>query len=111
MSIKVIEPIQNALKCFKSISDFNEYYTNHKDEMNSQTTHKLNKMYEITDGNVKYCISKVQGELSLKRKYYPPNTKETSPTDFNERLVKLEEITHLLSEKINEIIISLTQDQ
>ena len=72
MSVKVLEPITKAIKEFKAISDFNEYYANHKSEMDEMTTQKLNKTYSIVDGGVKYVVTKIKGEISLKRKYVPP---------------------------------------
>ena len=62
MDLKVIEPIKNYIKEFNSPVEFNLWYAKHKDEVDSLTTHKLNKMYKI-DG---YRITKIKGELMLK---------------------------------------------
>ena len=63
MDLKVIEPIKNYLKEFKTVDEFNLYYSKNKDEIDSMTTHKLNKMYHI-DG---YRITKIKGKLCLKK--------------------------------------------
>ena len=62
MDLKVIEPIKNYIKEFNSPVEFNLWYAKHKEEVDSLTTHKLNKMYKI-DG---YRITKIKGELMLK---------------------------------------------
>ena len=61
--IKIIEPIKNYLKEFKTVDEFNLWYNKNKDEIDSLTTHKLNKMYHI-DG---YRITKIKGKLCLKK--------------------------------------------
>ena len=44
-----------------------------KDEIDSQTTHKLNKQYHIKG----YVITKIKGELCLKKPYYPKGSKDS----------------------------------
>ena len=63
MDVKIIEPIKNYLKEFNTTEEFNTFYSVHKDEMDSLTTHKLNKMYHVNG----YRITKIKGELMLKR--------------------------------------------
>ena len=63
MDLKVIEPIKNYLKEFKTVDEFNLWYSKNKDEVDKLTTHKLNKMYKI-DG---YRITKIKGVLMLKK--------------------------------------------
>ena len=62
MDLKVIEPIKNYIKEFNSPVEFNLWYAKHKDEVDSLTTHKLNKLYHIDN----YRITKIKGELMLK---------------------------------------------
>ena len=62
MDLKVIEPIKNYIKEFNSPVEFNLWYAKHKEEVDSLTTHKLNKMYLING----YRITKIKGELMLK---------------------------------------------
>ena len=63
MDVKVVEPIQSPMKEFNNVDEFNLFYHNHKDEMMSTTTHRLNKMYKING----YRITKIRGELCLKK--------------------------------------------
>ena len=63
MDLKVIEPIKNYINEFNSPVEFNLFYAKHKDEIDSLTTHKLNKMYHIEG----YRITKIKGELMLKK--------------------------------------------
>ena len=43
MDLKVIEPVQKPLKEFDSPDEFNIYYHKHKDDIDRQTTHMLNR--------------------------------------------------------------------
>ena len=63
MSLKIIEPIKQYLKVFNSPDEFNIWYTKNKDEVESLTTHKLNKMYKIEG----YRITKIKNVLMLKK--------------------------------------------
>ena len=63
MDLKIIEPIKNYIKEFKTPDEFNLYYSKHKEDIDSMTTHKLNKLYHI-DG---YRITKIKGKLCLKK--------------------------------------------
>ena len=45
MDLKVIEPIKNYLKEFKTVDEFNLWYSKNKEEVDKLTTHKLNKLY------------------------------------------------------------------
>ena len=63
MDLKVIEPIKNYIKEFKTVDEFNLWYSKNKEEVDSLTTHKLNKMYHIEG----YRITKIKGVLMLKK--------------------------------------------
>ena len=63
MDIKILEPIRNYLKEFNTVEEFNNFYSLNKDELDKQTTHKLNKMYHVKG----YRITKIKGELMLKK--------------------------------------------
>ena len=47
MDLKIIEPIQKPLHEFETPDEFNIYYHKHKDEMDKETTHLLNKKFSI----------------------------------------------------------------
>ena len=92
MDLKVIEPIKNYLKEFKTVDEFNLYYSKNKDEIDSMTTHKLNKMYHI-DG---YRITKIKGKLCLKKwekKHKESKHEEEEQLEFYEQ-----EINYLKNE-------------
>ena len=63
MDLKIIGPIKKPLKEFESPDEFNLYYHKHKEEMDSETTHSLNKKFKI-DG---FRITKIKGVLCLKK--------------------------------------------
>lgn len=62
-SIKIIEPIKKCIKTFNTTDEFNLWYMKNKNEIDSLTTHKLNKLYHING----YRITKIKGELKLKK--------------------------------------------
>ncbi len=61
--LKIIEPIRKYSKEFNTPDEFNLWYSKHKREVDSMTTHKLNKLYHING----YRITKIKGTLMLKR--------------------------------------------
>ena len=63
MELKILEPIKNYLKEFNTPEEFNVFYSKNKEELDKNTTHKLNKMYHI----IGYRITKIKGELMLKK--------------------------------------------
>lgn len=69
MDLKIIEPIHSPLKIFDSKENFINFYQTHKSELDSSTTHILNKKYKIEG----YKITKIKGELSLKKSSYGAN--------------------------------------
>ena len=98
MDLKVIEPIKNYIKEFKTIDEFNLWYSKNKEEVDALTTHKLNKMYKI-DG---YRITKIKGVLMLK-KWVDKEEKEIVSTE--ELKKEIDEIRNT----VNKIISFLQQ--
>ena len=104
MDLKVIEPIKNYLKEFKTVDEFNLWYSKNKEEVDKLTTHKLNKMYKI-DG---YRITKIKGVLMLK-KWVEKEEKEIvsktlpSTESIDELRFDLQSKTLSLESEINEI--------
>ena len=86
MTLKIIEPIRDYLKVFNSADEFNIWYTKNKDEVDSLTTHKLNKMYKING----YRITKIKNVLMLKKSSETNNVNNQSannplvPNDLSE---------------------------
>lgn len=80
MEIKIIEPIKNYSKVFNTPEEFNSFYTKNKDDMNSMTTHKLNKMYFIEG----YRITKIKGVLMLKKWDDKDKDKNENDDELNE---------------------------
>ena len=99
MDLKVIEPIKNYLKEFKTVDEFNLYYSKNKDEIDSMTTHKLNKMYHI-DG---YRITKIKGKLCLKK--WEKKDKESN--NENDHLEFYEEEINYLKNEIEKLKITI----
>ncbi len=65
MSLRIIEPVQEYLKVFDTVQDFEKYYAKHRDDIDSDTTHMLNKKYHING----YRITRINHELQLKKDY------------------------------------------
>ena len=82
MDLQVIEPIKHYLKEFNNPVEFNLWYSKNKEEVDKQTTHKLNKMYHING----YRITKIKGVLMLKedRKTKEEDRKHELIDDINE---------------------------
>ena len=99
MDLKIIEPIKNHLKEFKTVDEFNLYYSKNKEEIDSMTTHKLNKMYFING----YRITKIKGKLCLKNHVEKEN-------DESCELNKMKKEINQLKEVINEIIKYINQN-
>ena len=97
MDLKIIQPIEKYLKEFESPEEFNVFYAKNKDEIDSQTTHKLNKQYHIKG----YVITKITGKLCLKKPWIKKNNNESSKTtDFTSLEVRVK----ILEETVNKII-------
>ena len=92
MDIKVIEPIKHYLKEFKTVDEFNLWYSKNKDEVDALTTHKLNKMYHI-DG---HRITKIKGVLMLK-KWVDKGEKTSKTTDIDELRTQVNEIRDVVN--------------
>ena len=105
MDLKVIEPIKNYLKEFKTVDEFNLWYSKNKEEVDKLTTHKLNKMYKI-DG---YRITKIKGVLMLK-KWVEKDEKEIGKA--SPRTESIEELRNEINEIRNTVnkIISFLQE-
>ena len=91
MDLKIIGPIKSPLKEFDSVDEFNIYYHKHKDEMDTETTHSLNKKFKING----YRITKIKGVLCLKKdRIVKPEEEAPSETpsisEIMERIQKLE---------------------
>ena len=105
MTLRIIEPIRDYLKVFNSPDEFNIWYTKNKDEVDSLTTNRLNKLYKING----YRITKIKGTLMLKK---------SSEHDANQNSVisplvpedLLEEIKNIKS-TVNQIIEYLNGNQ
>ncbi len=101
MDLKVIEPIKNYIKEFNSPVEFNLWYAKHKEEVDSLTTHKLNKLYKI-DG---YRITKIKGELMLKvdRKVKGKN-EEAEEENIHDEINELRDEIKNIKETMNKLI-------
>ena len=92
MDLKVIEPIKNYIKEFKTVDEFNLWYSKNKEEVDALTTHKLNKMYHIND----YRITIIKGVLMLK-KWDDKEKKTSKPSDIDELRQQVNEIRDVVN--------------
>ena len=112
MDLKIIGPIKSPLKEFDSVDEFNIYYHKHKEEMDTETTHSLNKKFKING----YRITKIKGVLCLKKdRVVKPDEGQMSPgseiqeapcetptiSEIMERIQKLEETVNKIIDVLN----------
>ena len=95
MDLKIIEPVQRYVKEFESPEEFNVFYAKNRDEIDSQTTHMLNKKYHIKG----LVITKIKGELCLKKPWIKKN-KDTNESDLEVRVKRLEETVNKIIDLI-----------
>jgi hypothetical protein len=98
LNTKIIKPISLMIS-FEDQDEFFDYYNSHKTEMDSLTTHKLNKLFSIEG----YRITKIKNVLKLKQVSISNN-----PTLRNEiienRISVLEDALNRIIEYINSTI-------
>ena len=97
-SIKIIEPIKKCIKTFKTTDEFNLWYIKNKNEIDSLTTHKLNKLYHIEG----YRITKIKGELKLKK--VNEKIKEDKFNEYHEEIDNIKNDIQKIKSTIKEII-------
>ena len=106
MDLKIIGPIKSPLKEFDSVDEFNIYYHKHKEEMDTETTHSLNKKFKING----YRITKIKGVLCLKKDRVVKPEEDTvleapcetpSISEIMERIQKLEETVNKIIDVLN----------
>lgn len=104
MDLKIIEPIKNHLKEFKTVDEFNLYYSKNKDEIDSMTTHKLNKMYFING----YRITKIKGKLCLKNHVEKENDESCELNKMKKEIEQLKSTINEIIKVINQYITDVT---
>ena len=112
MDLKIIGPIKSPLKEFDSVDEFNIYYHKHKEEMDTETTHSLNKKFKING----YRITKIKGVLCLKKDRIVkpeeekglmspgseiPQCETPTISEIIERIQKLEETVNKIIDVLN----------
>ena len=96
MTVKIIEPVKKVLAQFETPEEFNLYYHQHKEELDKQTTHILNKKYKIKG----YHITKLKGNMCLKKL----KENEEVEKSLEERIAELEKKIAELYAQVNEIL-------
>lgn len=105
--LKVINDSINEQKTFKSIEEFNLFYQKNIEQMKSQTTNYLNKIYKIiTSDGTEYKITKrnckdgkrIGGDIYLK-KLGNTITKTLETDNINASIEELREQIHQLQDK------------
>ena len=99
MDLKIIKPVEKYLKEFESPEEFNVFYAKNKDEVDSQTTHKLNKQYHIKG----YVITKIKGELCLKKPWIKKNNNSQSSNDFSALQVEMSSLSERLEVRVKRL--------
>ena len=95
MDIKIIEPIKHYIKEFNSPEEFNLWYSKNKDEIDSETTHMLNKKYHING----YRITKIKGILMLKSDV-PTKEKQDNISEIDNLKSEIENLREALNQLI-----------
>ena len=103
MTLRIIEPIRDYLKVFNSPDEFNIWYTKNKDEVDSLTTNRLNKLYKIQG----YRITKIKGVLMLKKSSEQDTINQNSvnsplvPEDLQEEIKNIKSTVNQIIEYLN----------
>lgn len=109
--IKILQPITNYIKEFESPDEFNLFYNKHKEEIDSTTTHKLNKLYHIRG----YRITKIKDVLMLKKHEekaeYVKKHEEKHEEEKEEPEMNVQDEIRQMKETINKIIQFLNPPQ
>ena len=101
--IKILQPITNYIKEFESPDEFNLFYNKYKEEIDSTTTHKLNKLYHIRG----YRITKIKDVLMLKKH----EEKKHEEKKEEEPEMNVQDEIRQMKETINKIIQFLNPPQ
>ena len=132
MNLKVINEIRDETKIFKTVEEFDIYYSKHKDEMNNHTTQYLNRVYKIDTNDGEYRITKknckkvdgkiTDGEIYLKKVKSKMNVDddltslrftsieasvESNKASINQLKIDVEQLSQLVNdikEKLNKVI-------
>lgn len=96
--IKVIEKFSPNTIVFETKEQFAEYLDEHKDELNTYSTCKLNKMFSIPD----YHITRIKGEISLK-KCKNETSNEVNDGKINELIDNVNKIKDTLNSLITQL--------
>ena len=106
--IKTIEKFSPDVMEFENKEEFAEYLDKHREELDKETTQKLNKMFSIKG----YRITKIKGEISLradsKSKSRPQAEPDPEPETKDEKDTELELIkSHL--QKLSQLYMELVK--
>ena len=85
VDLKILERYSPEIITFDTPEEFTEYLTEHLEEMNATTTNKLNIKFKIRG----YTITKIKGEICLKKS---KNTDETNTDSIHQFTDKLDQI-------------------
>ena len=116
MEIKVLQPVTSYVRIFKTVDEFNLFYSKNKAQLDAQTTQMLNKMY-LVDG---FRITKIKGELMLKKyddtmkRYFSKKDEQDLHENLREEMhSQIEELRNELNsikDSVNKIIMYLNPE-
>ena len=120
MNLKVINEIRDETKIFKTVEEFDIYYSKHKDEMNTHTTQYLNKVYKIDTNDGEYRITKknckkvdgkiTDGDIYLKKVKTKLNEKSNENDDLTSlRFTSIEASVESNKTSINQLKTDIEQ--
>ena len=89
VDLKILERYSPEIITFDTPEEFTEYLTEHLEEMNATTTNKLNIKFKIRG----YTITKIKGEICLKKS---KNTDESNTDSIHQFTDKLDQIINKL---------------
>ena len=113
MNLKVINEIRDELKTFKTVEEFDIYYSKHKDEMSAHTTQYLNRVYKIDTNDGEYRITKknckkVDGKITDGEIYLKKVKSKTSDDDLTSlRFTSIEASVESNKASINQLKIDV----
>ena len=99
--MNLLEKYSPEMTIFETPKEFEQYLTEHKDELDAMTTIKLNRIYLIRG----YRITKLKGVISL-RKLGTNEFTNDFPVEspLHDRVVELEEQVEAMKKILDEIM-------
>ena len=100
VKLNLLEKYSPEMTIFETPKEFEQYLTEHKDDLDAMTTIKLNRTYLIRG----YRITKIKGVISLRKLGTYDNDLNPVESPLHDRVVELEEQVEAMKKILDEIM-------